>query len=37
MRKQSLYKILQYLQRSYKDLGWAEAVETCEYLLSLED
>jgi hypothetical protein len=39
MRKQSLYKILQYLQGCdhNKDLGWAGAIETLEYLLSLED
>ena len=37
MRKRELYKILQYLQGSYKDRGWKEAVATVEYLLSLED
>jgi hypothetical protein len=37
MRKQTLYKILQYLQACAPDIGLKEAIESCEYLLSLED
>lgn len=36
MRKQILYKILQYVQTTY-NVGAKEAIEALEYLLSLED